>query len=124
MLDPARVPDRLEQRVAEAQREDVLYRLLAQIMVDAEGAVLGEDLGDGIVDLAARLQVVTERIFEPDPFVRAREPRRFEPFDRRPEQRRRGRQEDREEAEVRREGKESVSTCSGRRDQCRKTKTR
>src|SRR3546814_12924668 len=54
MLDPARVPDRLEQRVAEAQREDVLYRLLAQIMVDAEGAVLGEDLGDGIVDLADR----------------------------------------------------------------------
>src|SRR3546814_18767268 len=91
MLDPARVPDRLEQRVAEAQREDVLYRLLAQIMVDAEGAVLGEDLGDGIVDLAARLQVVTERLFEPDPYVRAREPRRFAPFDRRPEQRRRGR---------------------------------
>src|SRR3546814_7334571 len=67
-------------------------------MVDAEGAVLGEDLGDGIVDLAARLQVVTERLFEPDPYVRAREPRRFEPFDRRPEQRRRGRQEDREPA--------------------------
>src|SRR3546814_5661570 len=87
MLAPARVPARLEQRVAEAQREDVLYRLLAQIMVDAEGAVLGEDLGDGIVDLAARLQVVTERLFEPDPYVRAREPRRFEPFDRRPEQR-------------------------------------
>ena len=31
-----RVPHRLEQRVGEAQRQDVLDRLLAQVVVDAE----------------------------------------------------------------------------------------
>jgi len=33
-------------------------------MVDAEGALLGEGGGDGIVDLAARREVVAERLFE------------------------------------------------------------
>ena len=50
--DALRVPYRLEQRVAEAQRQDVLHRLLAEIMVDAERALLREDRGDRVVDLA------------------------------------------------------------------------
>ena len=37
----AAVPDRLEQRVGEPQREDVLDRLLAQVVVDAEDRVSG-----------------------------------------------------------------------------------
>ncbi len=41
------VPDRLEDRVGEAQREDVLHRLLAEVMVDAVDLVLGEDRLDG-----------------------------------------------------------------------------
>src|SRR3546814_9466770 len=35
-LDPAVLPHRFHQRVAEAQREQVLYRCLAQVMVRSE----------------------------------------------------------------------------------------
>ena len=49
----ARVPQRLEQRVGEAQRQQVLDRLLAEIMVDAEDLLLGEDGGDRVVDARA-----------------------------------------------------------------------
>ncbi len=38
------VPDRLEQRVGEAEHEEVLDALLAEVVVDAEDAVLGEHL--------------------------------------------------------------------------------
>ena len=38
------VPDRLEQAVGEPQREDVLRRLLAEEVVDAEDLLLVEDL--------------------------------------------------------------------------------
>ena len=44
MVDEIAVPDRLEQAVGEAEREDVLRRLLAEEMVDAENLVLGEHL--------------------------------------------------------------------------------
>ena len=48
-----RAPQRLEDRIAEAQRHQVLHRLLAEIMVDAERSLLREGGGDGIVDLPA-----------------------------------------------------------------------
>ncbi len=44
VVDEVAVPDRLEQAVGEAEGEDVLRRLLAEEMVDAEDLVLGEDL--------------------------------------------------------------------------------
>ena len=37
------VPDRLEQHVREPEHEEVLDRLLAEVVVDAEDALLGED---------------------------------------------------------------------------------
>ena len=37
VVDVLRVPQRLEQRVGEAQRQQVLHRLLAEVVVDAEG---------------------------------------------------------------------------------------
>ena len=43
VLDVVAVPDRLEERVGEAEVEDVLHRLLAEVVVDAEDALLGED---------------------------------------------------------------------------------
>ena len=58
------VPQRLEQRVGEAQRQQVLHRLLAEIMVDPEDSVLGENLADRIVDLAAGCEIAAERLFE------------------------------------------------------------
>jgi hypothetical protein len=51
MVDRVPVPQGLEQRVAKAQGDEVLDRFLAEIVVDAEGAVLAEVLGDGGVDL-------------------------------------------------------------------------
>ena len=42
--DGVAVPDRLEQAVREAEREDVLGRLLAQEVVDPEDLLLGEHL--------------------------------------------------------------------------------
>ena len=44
VVDEVAVPDRLEQAVAEAEGQNVLRRLLAEEMVDAEDLVLGEDL--------------------------------------------------------------------------------
>ena len=43
VVDVAPVPDRLEQGVGEAERQDVLHRLLAQVVVDAEDLALVED---------------------------------------------------------------------------------
>ena len=42
VVDVAAVPDGLEDGVAEAQRQDVLHRLFAQVVVDAEDLVLVE----------------------------------------------------------------------------------
>ena len=69
------LPQRLEQRIGEAQREQVLDRFLAEIMVDPEGAVLGEGGGDRVVDLAAGFEVAAERLFERHAHRRAGEAR-------------------------------------------------
>ena len=42
VVDRGRVPQRLEQHVGEAQRQQVLHRLLAEIVIDAEDLLLGE----------------------------------------------------------------------------------
>ncbi len=44
VIDDIAVPQPLEDRVGEAQRQQVLHRLLAEVVVDAEGLRLGEDL--------------------------------------------------------------------------------
>ena len=61
------VPQRLEQLVGRAQRQDVLNRLLAQVVVDPEHVVGGEDLVDQRVELAAGGEVVAERLLDDDP---------------------------------------------------------
>ena len=53
MVDVRAVPQRLEQRIGEAQSEQVLDRFLAEIMVDPEGAVLGERRRHRVIDFAA-----------------------------------------------------------------------
>ena len=45
------VPERLEQLVGEAQRQDVLHRLLAQVVVDPEDRVRREHRLDDVVEL-------------------------------------------------------------------------
>ena len=43
VVDEIAVPDRLKETIGEAEGEDVLRRLLAEEMVDAEDLILGED---------------------------------------------------------------------------------
>ena len=61
------VPQRLEQLVGEAQRQDVLDRFLAQVMVDPEHGVRREDRLDDVVELPGRLEVVPERLLDDHP---------------------------------------------------------
>ena len=76
VVDVVGVPDRLEHLVGEAQRQQVLHRLLAEVVVDAEDRVGGEDVLDDGVELARRLQVVAERLLDDDPAPRPRLPGR------------------------------------------------
>jgi hypothetical protein len=55
------VPDRLEQRIGKAERQDVLHRLFAQIMVDAEDLGFLKTRGEGAVQRQRRIQVVPDR---------------------------------------------------------------
>ncbi len=66
-VDEVAVPHRLEQRVGEPQREQVLDRLLAQVVVDAEDVLRREHLVDQRVELVAARQVVAERLLDDDP---------------------------------------------------------
>ena len=66
MIDEVAVPDRLEQPVAEAEGKDVLRRLLAQEVVDAEDLVLRKDLVQLGVQRDRAFQVGSERLFHDD----------------------------------------------------------
>ena len=50
-IDRCMTPQRLEQRVGEAQRQQVLYRFLAQVMIDSKDLVLFKYAGQLIVYL-------------------------------------------------------------------------
>ena len=60
----APVPDRLEDAVGEAQHQQVLHRLLGQVVVDAVDLPLVEHLPDDAVQLVRRLQVAAERLLD------------------------------------------------------------
>ena len=69
--DAVAPPQRLEQRVAETQRGEVLHRRLAEVVVDAQRLALGERRAHDAVDLAGARQVVTQRLLEHDAHVGA-----------------------------------------------------
>ena len=66
VVDVLPVPDRLEDTVREAQHEDVLHGLLAEVVVDAEHLVLAEDLVHDPGELHRRGQVATEWLLHDD----------------------------------------------------------
>ena len=66
-VDVLGVPQRLEQVVREAQRHDVLDGLLAQVVVDAEHVVAGEDVVDQVVERLGGRQVGAERLLHHHP---------------------------------------------------------
>ncbi len=70
VLDGDLVPQRLEQGVGEAQGQEVLDRLLAQIVVDAEDLALAESAAEGVVDHLAGGQVAADRLFHDHPAAR------------------------------------------------------
>jgi hypothetical protein len=62
--DPLAAPQRFEQDVPEAQRQQVLHGFLAEVVVDAEDLRFLEHLADLGVDLAGAGQVAAERLFQ------------------------------------------------------------
>src|SRR5581483_44935 len=71
VVDVAAVPQRLEDRVREPQREDVLDGLLREVVVDPVDLVLREDLVELRVEVERGLQVVPERLLDDDALERA-----------------------------------------------------
>ena len=67
MIDEVAIPDRLEQPVGEAEREDVLRRFLAQEVIDPEDLILGKDLVQLGIQRDRALEVRAERLFHDDP---------------------------------------------------------
>ena len=67
VVDVVAVPDRLEHTVGEAQRQQVLHRLAADVVVDAEDPLLVEDRVDKIVERTGRGEVAAERLLHDHP---------------------------------------------------------
>ena len=67
MIDPITVPDRFEQAVGEAERQDVLDGVLTEEMVDAENLVLVQGAQDARIQFARRFEAVPERLLDHDP---------------------------------------------------------
>ena len=63
-LDVRAAPQRLKNGVAKAQHHQVLNRLFAQVMVDAEDLLFLEVPAHVVVDLAGGSQVVAQRLFQ------------------------------------------------------------
>jgi hypothetical protein len=96
MFDMGGVPQRLEHDVGKAQRQQVLDGFLAQIVVDAEDAILGEGARDGIVHHLGGGQIDAQRLFQTDAAALIGQTAVDEARDGRLEQAGRGRQEDRQ----------------------------
>ena len=82
-LDVVALPERLEHRVGEAEDEEVLYRLLAQVVVDPVHLGLIEELVDEAIQLLRRRQVAAEGLLDDQasPAGAAIQPRGPEPRD-------------------------------------------
>ncbi len=66
VIDVVAIPDRLEDAIGEAQDQHVLDGLFAEVVVDAVDLVLAQVPVQGGVELARRLQVAAERLFDDD----------------------------------------------------------
>ncbi len=64
VVDQIAVPQRLERDVGEAEHQDVLHRLLSQVMVDAEHLRLVEGGQNLLIEGARRRQIAPERFLD------------------------------------------------------------
>ena len=71
VVDVIAIPDRLEHAVGEAQHQDVLDRLLAEVVIDPVDLVLVEDFQQCAVQGLGRGEVGAERLFDHQPPPRA-----------------------------------------------------
>ena len=100
MVDVLGVPQRFEQDVRKPQRDQVLHRFLAKIMVDAENAAFGKGAGHGIVDLAGTGEVGAQRFLQANARSCVRQTGLGQAFDSGFEKAGRGGQEDRDLASL------------------------
>ena len=89
VVDVVAVPNGLEKGVGEAEGEDVLHGLLAQVVVDPVDLALVEKAGKGGVEPLRRSQVLPKRLLNHDARRQRRKPRRFQALRNHPDQRRR-----------------------------------
>src|SRR2546423_7242677 len=75
MVNIILVPDRLKDAIAEAEDQNILYGLLAQIVVDAKNLIFCEHFGKMLVQGFGRFQVIAEGLFkdESTPLARSEE---------------------------------------------------
>src|SRR4030081_3784225 len=66
MVDVVAVPHILEDAVRETEYQDVLHRLFAEVVIDAEDLVFVEHLVDFIVQRLGGLQIVAEGLLDDD----------------------------------------------------------
>ncbi len=95
VVDAVPVPQRFEQAVGKAQREDVLNRLFAEVMIDAIDLLLAEDRENVLVELLGRGEIDAKWLLDdkPAPTRRfSRQPRFAKAAHDRRERRRRRRQ--------------------------------
>ncbi len=71
MIDMIAIPDRLEHAIGEAQHQDVLNRLFAEVMIDPIELVFVHDFEQLVVQGLGRGQVGAERLFDHQPPPRA-----------------------------------------------------
>ncbi len=69
VFDVVPVQNRLEKGVGEAEVEDVLHRLLAEVVIDAKDVLLRIGLVQDPVQIARRSEIASERFLENDPAV-------------------------------------------------------
>ena len=84
VVDVIAFPDGLKDAVGEAEDEQILHRLLAQVVVDAEDLALLEDGVDLAVELARGIEIVAEGLLDDHgraAFFRLRHALRAQVFD-------------------------------------------
>ncbi len=67
MVDVIAIPQRLENAVGEPKHQDVLNRLLPEIVVDPIDLTLGEHAEDVAIEGLSRGQIDAERLLDDDP---------------------------------------------------------
>ena len=70
VFDVTPVPDWLEQRVGETERQNILHGFFAEVMVDAVNLRFGKQPAEQGVEFLRRFEVVPERLLDHDSDVR------------------------------------------------------